>query len=1080
MKDTRVQRTILYTVSGGFISVVFGVLGATAAQAGPKMPTDAGGGGKAVSAAPPSKTPPGGTPQQQQKELRDVKAEANKPAAQEKKSAPEKSSKQNSPPEKKGAAKEKGNDKGNDKAAVQASSQGSGDKKGAVAAETSAGDKSSLKTDKAAGENAGKGGDKAAVQASSQGSGDKKGAVAAETSAGDKSSLKTDKAAGENAGKGGDKAAVQAFSQGSSGDGDHKKIAAAQGPEKTRSGEAKSDALKSADGQATLRAAGKKLGASQDKGKGNDKGIVQPSLPGQKDGRPEVSRVDVRSGDVKPEALKPAGDKSSLKNSTAARQLGTSQDKGAKGKAAVPVSAELLKKQLPAEQSGPAGKLRDVARSEVRSGEVKLEALRSVGGKPGPADPLHQQASARADAPVVRPEVKSGEVKPEDLKSLNGKPVVTTGVGSPDVATAPPAPAPVVRDAATDLVGSKSGEKPGTAVDPALALALRTTTGTGTGPRPAGTGTAGSPAHGSPVRRHAAPPPSEPTPPGGDPSWGEQVLETGKAAAALIPPAAHAVGTAMVHNPADVAAIIGGGAMVAAGATGVAAGSLATATGVGAPVGVPVAGGSALLTGAGATLAGVGIADLAAKSMEEFERANPPVVAQPAEAPFVQSPTPVLPTLPAPDVPVLPVPGAPALPVPGAPALPIPEAPAVAPESPLIIPPDKAPGQVPEPPAPDRRPPAPVPLPFGTPDDDPEDAPEQPRGPEVAPPADAPSPPTAPSPNFDPEVPEVAPPDRPVPQTPLTLPVPLPPFGLPMDSADGPPPGSSDESPSGTGADPDEAGDSESGDNPDADSSQEVDAGSEEPGQGQLGTVDSVNPYGVRRDWPADPTTGNQLTRRDFKMLGWSTESVRNFMSGAAPMGMTPEEYNEWAQSLQEALGRDGITPEDYDARLLGSSTLGFSGPHKPLWSDEELASRPRALTRVREWLDDEPGRLVNRPFDSGYHFGVGKVRGGEPSDYDTNISGDKLVERAREYYDSLPKEERPGSFFSGTHEYVNKDIAEQVFPNLARWAEEWTERLGREVSHAVFPSTGPKFDPNFNTHFRDDVDWIVHRPGGA
>ncbi|MDI5978489.1 hypothetical protein [Amycolatopsis magusensis] len=79
-----IRKTILYTVSGGFISVVFGVLGATAAQAGPRVPADAGGDGGAPAAA----GPPGGAPQQQQKELSQLKTKANVPAAQAKKSAP--------------------------------------------------------------------------------------------------------------------------------------------------------------------------------------------------------------------------------------------------------------------------------------------------------------------------------------------------------------------------------------------------------------------------------------------------------------------------------------------------------------------------------------------------------------------------------------------------------------------------------------------------------------------------------------------------------------------------------------------------------------------------------------------------------------------------------------------------------------------------------------------------------------------------------------------------------------------------------------------------------------------------------
>jgi Domain of unknown function (DUF4157) len=245
------------------------------------------------------------------------------------------------------------------------------------------------------------------------------------------------------------------------------------------------------------------------------------------------------------------------------------------------------------------------------------------------------------------------------------------------------------------------------------------------------------------------------------------------------------------------------------------------------------------------------------------------------------------------------------------------------------------------------------------------------------------------------------------------------------------------------------------------------------------GRNESANPYGVRRDWPRDPTTGERLTKRDFKFLGWRMKQVRWWMRGEAPMGMTPETYQEWRSSLLKALERDGIAPDDVDVRLLGSASEGFSGPRKPLWTDEELAGRPRAQRILREWLGDDRTRLSRRPFDSGYRFGVGKIRGGERSDYDTNISGDKLVQRAHEYFESLPDEERPQKFFSGSHEYVNKDLIAEVFPNLQRWARDWSNQLGREVSHAVFRSTGPTYDPNFATHFRDDVDWIVHRPGG-
>jgi hypothetical protein len=250
-----------------------------------------------------------------------------------------------------------------------------------------------------------------------------------------------------------------------------------------------------------------------------------------------------------------------------------------------------------------------------------------------------------------------------------------------------------------------------------------------------------------------------------------------------------------------------------------------------------------------------------------------------------------------------------------------------------------------------------------------------------------------------------------------------------------------------------------------------------EPAQA-LADERTENPYGVRRGWPTDPETGQPLTRRDLKFLGWRRRQVQWWMRGEAPLGMTPELYRRWRLSLLDALEREGISPGDVDVRLLGSAGEGFSGPHKPLWSDEELAHRPRALARLREWLGEDRNRLRRRPFDVGRRFGVGKALGGEPSDYDTNISSDKLVEKARALWEAKGG---PGQFLSGDHEYVNKRIAQEAFPHLTAWRLDWTKRLGREVSHAIFPSGGPKdiSDKGFHVHFRES-DWIVHRPGGS
>ena len=235
-------------------------------------------------------------------------------------------------------------------------------------------------------------------------------------------------------------------------------------------------------------------------------------------------------------------------------------------------------------------------------------------------------------------------------------------------------------------------------------------------------------------------------------------------------------------------------------------------------------------------------------------------------------------------------------------------------------------------------------------------------------------------------------------------------------------------------------------------------------------------PPGPRRGWPTDPRTGAPLTERDLDFLQWRPE---HWMRGEAPLSMTPAVYREWRSSLLDVLQREGVPTDAVDIRLVGSGSEGFSGPRKPMWraDDPALAGNPRAQARLADWVGDSPDRLGSRPFDSGYRLGVE-----DPSDYDVNISSDSMVARARELWEERG---RPGDFFHGSHEYVNKDIAADAFPQVEAWRHEWAERLGpregvgRDVSWAIFRSSGPKDDSaaGFFVHFRDDYDWIVHRP---
>jgi hypothetical protein len=234
-----------------------------------------------------------------------------------------------------------------------------------------------------------------------------------------------------------------------------------------------------------------------------------------------------------------------------------------------------------------------------------------------------------------------------------------------------------------------------------------------------------------------------------------------------------------------------------------------------------------------------------------------------------------------------------------------------------------------------------------------------------------------------------------------------------------------------------------------------------------------------RRDWPADPVTGEPLTHHDLDFLGLTEQQVEWWRSGQAPLGMTPDTYHAWIRDLQDALREDGIPPETVDVRLLGSSARGFSGPHKHLPSDSEIAEgyppevASVALQRKAEWLGGDTQRLQSRPFDSMNKLGLDK-----PSDYDTNISCDLMIAKARAQWEA---DGEPGAFLSGDHQYVTKDVALETFPRLRDWADRWSaaDRLGREVSWAVFPSSGPK-DVSASghfVHFQDD-DWIVMQPG--
>jgi hypothetical protein len=89
---------------------------------------------------------------------------------------------------------------------------------------------------------------------------------------------------------------------------------------------------------------------------------------------------------------------------------------------------------------------------------------------------------------------------------------------------------------------------------------------------------------------------------GGGTGLGAALAEGGNLAASL--------GSAVLHHPGSTFAVAGGGAIATLSAAGVLAGTAATATGLGSPIGVPLTGASVAGVAIGAGLAGAGAVDL--------------------------------------------------------------------------------------------------------------------------------------------------------------------------------------------------------------------------------------------------------------------------------------------------------------------------------------------------------------------------------------------------------------------------------------------------------------------------------------
>jgi hypothetical protein len=97
-----------------------------------------------------------------------------------------------------------------------------------------------------------------------------------------------------------------------------------------------------------------------------------------------------------------------------------------------------------------------------------------------------------------------------------------------------------------------------------------------------------------------------------------------------------------------------------------------------------------------------------------------------------------------------------------------------------------------------------------------------------------------------------------------------------------------------------------------------------------------------------------------------------------------------------------------------------------------------------------------------------------EPSDYDVNISSDRMFDQVAARWDA----DGADGPLRTDHGYLPKRLVRAEFPHVAAWAREWSASLGRDMSYAVFDGHGPRDSTQFGffVHFHD-ADFVVRPP---
>lgn len=260
------------------------------------------------------------------------------------------------------------------------------------------------------------------------------------------------------------------------------------------------------------------------------------------------------------------------------------------------------------------------------------------------------------------------------------------------------------------------------------------------------------------------------------------------------------------------------------------------------------------------------------------------------------------------------------------------------------------------------------------------------------------------------------------------------------------------------------------------------------PGSGGRIALDHLRGYAPA--WTERPihTGGSAVRDATAKLLVAALtlgdrEAIDRCLSRDVPLGMPPQSWLLWQTTLLDALDLDGVDAGSVDIRLVGSAAkiLPRSARAMTLRTYLDAALYDGLMTAQAHGdavlhLAALPGHTApGLPFDAKH-----RLRLGERSDYDLEFSSTAMVQRALTFWRRHAYDAPPITPDAVNHGYLRKDLVAAAFPALRAWSQQWTRRLGRTVSYAVFLSSGPEDTSHrlghrgLSVHHRPS-DWLIH-----